>query len=232
MRSLSIATLSQLPLFQGLTADELVKLVRYIRMKNALAGTRITLAGQSIQEIYIVLSGVVHLQMDQLNGTVVILAILETGEILNVASLGEQTEYPTSAVAKEDTTLLWLDYVVFRECLGTMPTLSFNLSMLLARRLYLTYKKLRLLAAKEVHERVAGHLIDLAEKYGQTSINGEIYIHQRLTQSELADHVGASRVRVNQAIALFKQQHYISIDQHLCVTIHNSFALMSVAGLF
>lgn len=232
MQRLPIATLSQLPLFQGLKADELVMLARYIRMKSALAGTRITLAGQNIQEIYIVLSGVVHLQIEQLNGTAVILAILETGEILNVASLGERTEYPTSAVAKEDSILLWIDYAVFREYLGTMPVLSFNLSTLLARRLYVTYKKLRLLAAKEVHERVAGHLIDLAEKYGKTSKNGEIFIHRRLTQSELADHVGASRVRVNQAIALFKQQRYISIDQRLCITIHNSPALMSIAGLF
>ena len=231
MHSISIHSLSKLPLFQGLTDEELSKLNRCLRVKTALAGASITLAGQSSQEVYIILTGVVHLQIEQLNGTTVILAILEVGELIGITGLKDRLEYSTSAVAKEEATLLWIDYAVFREYLSTIPVLAFNLTGILANQLRITYKKLQLLAAREVHERVAGHLIVLAEKYGQQYDNGEVYIPRRLTQSELADHVSASRVRVNQAIALFKRCRYISIDRHFYFTIHDLAALAAVAGI-
>jgi CRP/FNR family transcriptional regulator, cyclic AMP receptor protein len=231
MQGISTSNLLKLPLFGGLTAEELSKLNRHLRLKTVSAGGSITLAGQSIQEIYIILKGVVHIQLDQANGTPVILAILEPGELVDITSPVGKKVYLTSAVAKEDTTLLWIDYAVFQEYLRTIPVLALNLVGILTNRLRLTYKKLQLLSAKEVHERVAGHLIALAEKYGQQRTNGEVYISRRFTQSELADLVGASRVRVNQAIALFKSHCYISIDQHHCITIRDSVALNTIAGL-
>jgi CRP/FNR family transcriptional regulator, cyclic AMP receptor protein len=231
MHGISTSNLLKLPLFQGLTAEELSKLNRHLRLKTVLAGGSIILAGQSIQEVYIILKGVVHIQLDQASGLPVVLAILEPGEMINTAGRVGQIVYLTSAVAKEDTTLLWIDYVVFQEYLRTVPILAINLVDILTNRLQLMYKKLQLLSAKEVHERVAGHLIALAEKYGQRLTNGEVYISRRFTQSELADLVGASRVRVNQAIALFKSHGYISIDQHHYITIRDSAALIAIAGL-
>ncbi|GHO88865.1 Crp/Fnr family transcriptional regulator [Dictyobacter formicarum] len=230
MQSISTLTLSELPLFRGLTVEDLTKLKCHLHLKTVSAGANINLVGQSDQALYIILSGVVHLQIDQLNGTIVILATLEPGEIIDNLGMTDKLEYPTSAVAREDTTLLWMNYSVFREHLNTMPVLAFNLIGMMTNRLHVMYKKLQLLAAREVHERVAGHLIALAEKYGQQRDNGEVYVPRRFTQSELADHVGASRVRVNQAVALFKRCRYISIDKHLYITIYDVAALAAIAG--
>src|SRR5690348_7130728 len=103
MHGISTSNLLKLPLFRGLTTEELSKLNRHLRLKAVSAGGSITLAGQSIQEIYIILKGVVHIQLDQANGTPVILAILEPGDLVDITSLVGKIVYLTSAVAKEDT---------------------------------------------------------------------------------------------------------------------------------
>jgi DNA-binding GntR family transcriptional regulator len=47
----------------------------------------------------------------------------------------------------------------------------------------------------------------------------------RLTQGDFASLVGASRVRVNQALMLFKSEGYISVDAGHRITVHNERAL-------
>jgi Crp-like helix-turn-helix domain len=46
-----------------------------------------------------------------------------------------------------------------------------------------------------------------------------------LTQSDLATLVGASRVRVNQAIAFFKKRRYLSVGTDRRITVHDADAL-------
>ena len=58
-----------------------------------------------------------------------------------------------------------------------------------------------------------------------------VTIPLRLTQGDMADLIGASRVRVNQVVNAFKRSGYISIDRHLRVTIHNRSALLKRCGL-
>jgi metal-dependent hydrolase (beta-lactamase superfamily II) len=64
-----------------------------------------------------------------------------------------------------------------------------------------------------------------AEKYGQSSRNGEILIPIRLTQSDLADLVGASRRRVNQVIVNYKRHDYISVDGDGYISVRDREAL-------
>ncbi len=47
----------------------------------------------------------------------------------------------------------------------------------------------------------------------------------RLTQSDLASLVGASRVRVNQVLVYYKQRKYISVDRSYRITVRNRAAL-------
>ena len=85
-----------------------------------------------------------------------------------------------------------------------MPTLSANLSSVMARRVRLANERIEALAGMDVRSRVVRHLLLLAREYGQPmdSKNGNcVRIPLRLTQADLARLVGASRVRVNHALA-------------------------------
>jgi DNA-binding IclR family transcriptional regulator len=51
-----------------------------------------------------------------------------------------------------------------------------------------------------------------------------------LTQSDLADLVGASRKRVNQTMVFFKEQGLVSTDANGRFVIHNREGLMRFCG--
>jgi CRP/FNR family transcriptional regulator, cyclic AMP receptor protein len=76
----------------------------------------------------------------------------------------------------------------------------------------------------DVQGRVAAQLLALAQEYGEPSRNGTL-IPLPLTQSDLAALVGASRVRVNQAIAFFKKRRYLSVGTDHRITVHDTDAL-------
>jgi CRP/FNR family transcriptional regulator, cyclic AMP receptor protein len=76
----------------------------------------------------------------------------------------------------------------------------------------------------DVPGRVAAQLSALAREYGEPSSNGTL-IPLPLTQSDLAALVGASRVRVNQAISFFKKRRYLSVGTDHRITIHDADAL-------
>ncbi len=81
------------------------------------------------------------------------------------------------------------------------------------------------LAALDVYRRVARQILAFTQEYGQPAPNGDITIPFRLTQTDMADLVGASRVRVNHVLVHYKEQHYISVDQNYRITVHDKEAL-------
>ena len=76
------------------------------------------------------------------------------------------------------------------------------------------------LATLDVNGRVARQLLAFAEKYGREK-DSATQIRIVLTQSDIADLVGASRKRVNQAIVLFKERGLIDTDSEGRIAIKN-----------
>ena len=81
------------------------------------------------------------------------------------------------------------------------------------------------LASLDVYGRVAHQLLVLALEYGEKSSSGDILIPLRLTQGDLADFIGATRVRVNQALNDYKEQGLVSVDGNYHFIINNWNAL-------
>jgi CRP/FNR family cyclic AMP-dependent transcriptional regulator len=75
-------------------------------------------------------------------------------------------------------------------------------------RVRLSDQMIQALATLDVNGRVARQLLAFAEKYGLEK-DGMTQIRIALTQGDIADLVGASRKRVNQAMVLFKEQELI-----------------------
>jgi CRP/FNR family cyclic AMP-dependent transcriptional regulator len=113
-------------------------------------------------------------------------------------------------VTLEESVLAWMGRRSFQECLNNLPQFSQNLVRILSGRVRLANELIQALASLDVHGRVARQLLAFAEKYGQPGPDGCVEIPLRLTQSDLADLVGASRKRVNQAMVTFKQHGYLA----------------------
>lgn len=223
--TITTETLAAMPLFRGLSSDELSTIAGLLRTRRFPAATNLFSVEQPGEVAYIILGGTIKVHVEQADGSDVILAILGPGELLGEMSLVDRIGRSASAATMEDSTLLWLDRSTFWELLERMPVLGHNLVSILSRRLRLANTRIQSLATEDVSSRITRQLLAFAREYGEPMDGNQLRIPLRLTQSDLADLVGATRVRVNQTLAALKKGKQLSVDGNYRMTIHDVQAL-------
>ena len=213
-------TLATVPLFEGLKAEQLSKLNALLHRRSFEAGYNIITAEQPGETVYVITSGSVKVYRSE-----VILAILGAGEVVGEMSLADSLGRSATVITLEQTVLLWMDRISFWASLREVPEMTYNLVSILSRRLRLANNHARLLAAMDVQGRVAGQLLAFAREYGEPAPGGGLLIPLRLTQADLAALVGASRVRVNQALGFHRRNGHISVGADRRIVVHDAPAL-------
>lgn len=217
-------TIAALPLFRGLSTAELARVNDLLGKTRFPAGATIMTATQPGEVAYVVLDGTLKVSVVQADGRELALAILGPGELVGELALADRGGRSADVVALEPATLFWLDRTQFGQLRREIPALTENLLTLLARRLRLANAQLQAIATLDVHGRVARQLLALADAYGEPAIGG-VRIPLRLTQGDLANLVGATRVRVNEVLVGFKRRRALSVDPRHRITIHDRDAL-------
>jgi CRP/FNR family transcriptional regulator, cyclic AMP receptor protein len=217
--------LAEIPLFRSLTVEQLSKLSTLLQCKRHPAGTEIITVDRPGEIAYIIVDGSTKVHIDQSDGSDVILAILGAGEIVGEMSLADSLGRSATVSTLEPSTLFLMDRAAFWTSLQEMPTITYNLMNILSRRLRLANLHRQSLVRLDVYGRVAGQLLAFVQEYGEVAPNGDVLIPLRLTQSDLASMVGASRVRVNQAFGFYKRRNYISVNHDRHIVVHDVSAL-------
>jgi CRP/FNR family cyclic AMP-dependent transcriptional regulator len=217
--------LAEVTLFRGLTTEQLSKLGALLRCKRSPTGTEIITANRPGEIAYIILEGSVKVHTGQPDDSDVILAVLGAGEVVGEMSLADSLGRSASVTTLEPSMFLFIDRATFWDSLKEMPRIAHNLVNILSRRLRLANIHAQSLSRLDVYGRVAGQLLAFAREYGEAAPNGDVLIPLRLTQSDLAGMVGASRVRVNQALSFYKRRNYLSVNDDRHIVIHSSAAL-------
>ena len=219
------ASFCTVSLFRGLAPEELERLAALLRERSFPAGTNVISAEEPGGGAYVILSGTAKVYVTHTDGTQVILAILGAGEIIGEMSVADSLGRSASVLTLEDSTLLWMDREAFLSSMEEMPAIARNLIGILSRRLRLADTHVRSLAALDVHGRVAAQLLAFAREYGEPLTDGGTVIPLRLTQTDLAGLVGASRVRVNQVLGYYRKRGNITIDKDHRITVRDEEAL-------
>lgn len=133
-----------------------------------------------------------------------VVALMEPGDLFG--ELGMLDDGPRSAMARalESSTVLAVPYGPVLEMFEREPRLLWNVTRLLAQRLRVMDEALADSVFLDVTGRTAKRLLELADGSDQFTLP--------VTQEELAGMVGASRERVNKAIASFIRLGWL--DQH------------------
>lgn len=212
--------LCRIPLFQTIMAGDLSLLSGFLHEASYPAGTVLIWAEQPGERAYIVLAGTVKVQVEQADGSNVILAILGPGQLIGEMSLADSLDCSASVVTLEESHFLWIDRDDFQSCLRTIPGLQHNVIQLLSARLRLANTQIQALAALDTAGRITHHILAFAKEYGQQA-GATVVIPLRLTQDDLADLIGCSRGHVNRVLTEYKQRGFLSIDRRHYITIHN-----------
>jgi CRP/FNR family transcriptional regulator, cyclic AMP receptor protein len=226
LTEIDLNVLRTMSLFQGLAPDEIASIASHLRRRTLPGAVNLMSVDQPGEAVYIILSGAVKVHVEQRDGTNVILAILGPGETVGEMDMVDSLGRSANVLTIEETQLCWIDRGAFQEHLRTLPTLTYNLARLLSRRLRLSNAQVQALASLDVFGRVARQLLAFAQEYGKLAPDGGHTIPFRLTQSDLADLVGASRVRVNQVFVYFKEKSFISVDPDFRITVRDPDSLI------
>ena len=217
--------LQKVALLRGLPPDQMEKLLPMLHERNFPAGTNVITAEEPGEGVYAILSGTAKVYVNDADGSEFIIAILGPGEVVGEMSLADSLGRSANVLTLERSSFLWMDRRTLLASMDESPVIARNLASILSRRLRLANTHARSLAVLDVHGRVAAQLRAFASEYGEDTSEGDTRIQLRLTQSDLAALVGASRASVNQALAYFRKRGAISVDGKHRITIHEAEAL-------
>jgi CRP/FNR family transcriptional regulator, cyclic AMP receptor protein len=219
------AILQEVALLRGLPPERLEELAPMLHERSFPANTNVITAEERGEGVYAILSGTVKVYVTDAGGAEVIIAVLGPGEIVGEMSLADSLGRSASVLTLEKSSFLWMDRNTLLASMEETPVVARNLASILSRRLRLANTHTRSLAALDVHGRVAAQLLAFAREYGEDLPEGDTLIPLRLTQSDLAALLGASRVRVNQALGYYRRGGLISVSGDHRITIHEAQAL-------
>jgi CRP/FNR family cyclic AMP-dependent transcriptional regulator len=204
-------TLGAIPLFAGLRPPELELLAQRMRQRRYREGEAIFHRDDPGAALYVILSGRVKIHNESPDGTDVIITVLSVGDFFGELSLLDGSERSADATTLEPTEMLMLTRSELEEAIERNPRIAINMLSSLATRVRQSTNSIETLSSLDVHGRVARKLLDLAEKHGEKLAAGT-RINVKLTQSELAALVGASRESVNKVIGYYRRRGYLDYD--------------------
>lgn len=174
---------------------------------NALAETRELDRGEILfgqgdvaTELFVVVEGRIAIATRSRDGRESLVAVLEAGELFGELPLFDDGARSADARALSATTVAALGFEHVRAVLAGRPELLWIVVRLLAGRLRATDEALADAVFLDVPARTAKRLLELAD---------DDMVELPMTQEDLAGLVGASRERVNKAIALFAKLGWI-----------------------
>lgn len=224
-----IRLLSSKPLFQGVPEEQLLCFAQATCLQKFPGGTDILTLQEQAGMVFVIVSGSVKVYLPQqgaISGKLeTILCILGPGELLGELSAIDGEGHSASVTTLEATRCVCISDRHFRQCLHQVPTLNYNVLRMVIRRLRLLTSKTQTLCTLDVAGRLAQQLLLFAEYYGEPDEHGYTVLPLRLTQSNLAGLIGASRERVNRAMNLYKRQGCLSVHEGFRITLHDLEAL-------
>jgi CRP/FNR family cyclic AMP-dependent transcriptional regulator len=211
-------TLADVPLFSGLQPADLELIAQRVRQRRYRPGEAIFHRDDPGVALYIIVTGKVKVHNETPDGADVMLAVLSTGDFFGEMSLLDGEERSADVSTLEPTEALVLTRDDLLDCIRQAPQIAVNLLATLAGRLRRTNETIQALSSLDVHGRVAKQLLLLSRQHGVETPEG-VQIGIRLTQTDLAGLVGASRESVNKVLGYFRRRGYLTLDDQHRITL-------------
>lgn len=201
----------QAPLFAALSDEDASALLSRMTRARIERGEVLFEEGEPGDRLFVIVKGKIKLGRRSSDGRENLLAVIGPSEMFGELSLFDPGARTTTATAVAGTDLVVLGHAELKDFLSSRPEVAVQMLGAVARRLRRTNEALGDLVFTDVPGRVAKALLDLADRFGAHTVEGQRVAHE-LTQEELAQLVGASRETVNKALADFASRGWIRLE--------------------
>ncbi len=159
--------------------------------------------GDLSHDLFVVQSGRIAIAAQAGDGRESVVAVLESGGLFGELGLFDEAPRSADARALTESSVVALEYEPVRAVLRARPEVLWVILRILSQRLRATDEALADAVFLDVPARTAKRILELAGDQDAFTLP--------LTQEELAAMVGASRERVNKALALFTRLGWLEI---------------------
>lgn len=205
------------PLLKNLSPDVAQALAREFEMFTADRASTLFAEGDVAEHLYVVLSGKIKISHHATDGREKLVELLGPSDQFGEVSLLDSTPRATTAVVVTDARLARLSQATLHEWIGRYPQLAAQLLRMIAHRLRRSHANLSTLVFVDTSGRVAEELLRLARRFG-VPYRDEIRIEHDLSQTELAQLVGASRETINKILSNYASRGWVRLETK-CVVI-------------
>ncbi|MCX7620266.1 MAG: Crp/Fnr family transcriptional regulator [Acidimicrobiales bacterium] len=203
--------LSEVELFADLTPEQLDLISSQASNRVLQRGDVLFSEGDEPDQLYVVVEGRIAIANKSIDGRESMMALMERGDLFGEMPLFDGLNRSAEARALEPSEVIAIPYEPVRKLYEEHPELLWRVVALLAQRLRTTDEALADSVFLDVTGRTAKRLLELAGDREEFALP--------ITQEELAGMVGASRERVNKAIASFIRLGWIEqVDRRYRIT--------------
>ncbi|HEY2813918.1 MAG TPA: Crp/Fnr family transcriptional regulator [Acidimicrobiales bacterium] len=193
--------LTRVDLFSELEPDELASISNAAEQRELRRGDVLFSEGDEPDQLFVVVSGRIALANKSSDGRESVVALMEAGDVFGEMPLFDGLGRSTAARALEPSEVISIPYAPIQAVYEGRPTLLWSVVAMLSGRIRAMDAALADSVFLDVTGRTAKRLLEVAGDEDEFVLP--------VTQEELAAMVGASRERVNKAIAAFVRLGWI-----------------------
>ena len=206
----AVQALQVVPFFATLPDDHAEQLAKSLVVRRFGPNQVIFHLGDPGGLLYVISRGKVKISHTTPEGQEVVLAILGPGDFFGELALIDEAPRSATAVALGPSEMWTLHREEFVHFITDNPEFALHVLKTLARHIRRLNMQLADIFFLDLPGRLARTLLHLAEQYGRHTTDGTV-IDLSLTQTDLAEMTGATRVSVNKALGRFRRAGWIHV---------------------
>lgn len=218
-----IAALQRTRLFSDLSKAEISGLAERAAELHLKAGEMLFFSGEEAKGLFVVANGKVRAFQHNTEGREQVMHIDTAGATIADVPVFDDGPYPASAIAEENTDVLFIDKKDIRQFCLEHPSFALRALKLMAERVRKHARLVEVLSFHEVGQRLALFLLAEAQQV-KTNGNDRVEFQLSLSNHEIATRIGTVRDVVSRALARLQSDGLVIVKGRV-VTIMNRRAL-------
>lgn len=211
-------TLARVRIFSELSEAELAFLAQRTVPRRFSAGETVFAEGEPCAGLYVIESGHVRIFKSSAGGREHVLSIEGPGGSVAELPVFDGGNYPASAAAVDEATLLFVSKQDFHALCLAHPQVSLKVLRVIGARLRRLVGIIEELSFTTVRHRLAAFLVRLAKTSGKRTRNG-IEITLPANNQELASQIGTVRELVSRNLSRFQAEGMLKIEGRSVIVI-------------
>lgn len=229
MTRLDRSLISGLPVFEGLDANGLDRILQSARSLRVEKDATIFEQDGDAHSFFVLLDGRVRVVKTTPDGQQVIVRYIVPGELMGIAHALGRTTYPASAIAVVDCVVLAWPGRLWPEFAAAYPSFGMNTYKIVGSRLGDVQTQVVEMATEQVERRVAHSLLRLIKQSGRKTEDG-ILIDFPISRQDIAEMTGTTLHTVSRLLTAWEEKGLVRSGRQQVTVVEPHRLLMLAEG--